>query len=172
MTGYPFDPPFSQPDAPRLELAMEVRLAFPGTYMIPDTPWGFSRGAVLVESGTFEGPKIRGRAIPNSGGDYACFRPDGTVCFDARYLLEEEDGTVILLRNTGFLFGRSPDTMDRIRAAMRGEGPQVPFEDYYLRSTPSFECPAGKHDWLTRHCFVGIGQRLPQGNLLRYYTVL
>jgi hypothetical protein len=29
----------------------------------------------------------------------------------------------------------------------------------------------GKHDWLTKNVFVGIGERKPDGNLLRYYKV-
>jgi hypothetical protein len=43
--------------------------------------------------------------------------------------------------------------------------------DYYLRAQPTFETPKGKHDWLTRHVFVGIGERTPDGNLVRYYAV-
>ena len=31
---------------------------------------------MLVKGGTFEGPQLKGRAIPGSGGDYAYFRPD------------------------------------------------------------------------------------------------
>ena len=60
--------------------------------------------------------------MPNSGGDYAYFRPDDTAVFDARYMLEEEDGTLILLRNRGFLWGRQPDTMQRLRDWAFGGG--------------------------------------------------
>ncbi len=96
---------YSTMENPRLEFAMEIRLAFPRVQMIPNTPSGGSRSAVYVESGTFEGPRLRGRAVPNSGGDYAYFRPDDVAVFDARYMLEEEDGTLILLNNRGFLMG-------------------------------------------------------------------
>ena len=34
------------------------------------------RTAVLVQGGTFEGPLLRGRAVPGSGGDYAYWRGD------------------------------------------------------------------------------------------------
>ncbi len=171
MADGPFTPPFSTFDNPRLEFAMEVRLTFPETYAMPDVPAGGMRSAVLVEGGTFEGPHIKGRAVPHSGGDYAYFRPDDVACFDARYLLEEEDGTLILLNNRGFLWGRKPDTMQRLRDWAFADGAPVEEQEYYLRGNPTFECPKGKHDWLTKHVFVGVGQRRADGNVLRYYAL-
>jgi hypothetical protein len=32
--------------------------------------------------------------------------------------------------------------------------------------------PAGKHDWLTKHVFIGVGERRPDGNVLRYYALI
>jgi Protein of unknown function (DUF3237). len=163
---------FSTLDEPRFEFAFEVRLKFTRVQNIPDMPIGAGRGAVYVDEGTFEGPLLRGRAVPNSGGDYALFRPDGVLSFDARYMLEEEDGTLILLHNRGYLWGRKPDTMQRIREWIFNGGPPVPYEEYYLRAFPTFEVSRGKHDWLMRHVFIGIGERLPDGNRLRYYKLL
>lgn len=51
-------------------------------------------------------------------------------------------------------------------------GPPVAPDEYYLRSFPTFEVEAGKHDWLTRHVIIGIGERKADGNLLRYYALL
>ena len=39
------------------------------------------------------------------------------------------------------------------------DGPEVPFEEFYLRSSPQFETEKGPHEWLMRHVFVGIGRR-------------
>jgi hypothetical protein len=124
--------PYSTMENPRLEFAMEVRLAFPRGQMIPNTPAGGSRSAVYVESGTFEGPRLRGRAVPHSGGDYAYFRPDDVAVFDARYMLEEDDGTLILLNNRGFLWGRKPDTMQRLRDWAFNDGAPVPLEEWLI----------------------------------------
>ena len=168
----PFAPPFSTIDNPRLEFVMEVRLKFPEVHMMANVPSGGSRSAVLVESGTFEGPRLKGRAVPHSGGDYAYFRPDDVAVFDARYLLEEEDGTLILLNNKGFLWGRKPDTMQRLRDWAFADGQPVENQEYYLRGQPTFECPVGKHDWLTKHVFIGVGERRSDGNLLRYYALI
>lgn len=165
------DGPFSTIDNPRLEFVMEVRLKFTRVQTLPNVPSGGNRSAVYVDEGTFEGPRLRGKAVPNSGGDYAYFRPDDTAVFDARYMLEEEDGTLILLNNKGFLWGRKPDTMKRLRDWAFAKGDPVPQQDYYLRGQPTFETPIGKHDWLTRHVFIGVGERRPDGNLLRYYAL-
>jgi hypothetical protein len=110
--------------------------------------------------------------VPGSGGDYAYFRPDDVAVFDARYMLEEDDGTLILLNNKGFLWGRKPDTMQKLRDWAFADGAPVPHEEYYLRGNPTFETSIGKHDWLTKHVFIGVGERRPEGNRLRYYALV
>ena len=159
-------------DLPGLEFAFEVRLRFTRVQNITSMPTGAGRGAVYVDSGEFSGPNIKGKAVPNSGGDYALFRPDGVLSFDARYMLQEDDGTLILMQNRGYLWGRHPDTMQRLRDMAFSGGPTVDPADYYLRAAPTFEVQAGKHDWLMRHVFVGFGERKADGNLLRYFKVL
>ena len=83
----PFGEAVSTIAEPRLEFAFEVRLRFTRVQMIEAMPSGASRGAVYLDSGEFSGPRLRGKAVPNSGGDYALFRPDDTAAFDARYML-------------------------------------------------------------------------------------
>jgi len=70
---------YSTLEAPCLEFAFECRLKFTRVLAIPNVHNGGFRSAVLVDEGTFEGPRLRGRAIPNSGGDYAHFRADDTI---------------------------------------------------------------------------------------------
>lgn len=162
---------FSTMDHPHLEFVMEVRLKFPDVQMIANTPAGGNRSAVYVREGTFEGPKLKGRVVPGSGGDYAYFRPDDVAVFDARYMLEVDDGSLILLHNKGYLWGRHDDTMARLREWAFNDGPPVPHADYYLRCTPTFETSIGKYDWLTKTVFIGVGERKPDGNLVRYYAL-
>ena len=157
---------------PGLEFAFEVRLRFTRVQNIASMPTGAGRGAVYVDSGEFSGPNIRGKAVANSGGDYALFRPDGVLQFDARYMLQEDDGTLILMQNRGYLWGRHPDTMQKLRDMAFAGGPTVDPGEYYLRAAPSFEVEKGRHDWLMRHVFVGLGERKADGNLVRYYKVL
>lgn len=156
----------------KLEFVFQIRLWFTRVQTLPGMPSGADRGAVYVDRGEIEGPRLRGKAVPNSGGDYALFRPDGVVAFDARYMLEADDGTLIMLYNRGYLWGRKPDTITRLRAMIFDGGPPVPHGDYYLRAFPTFEVSRGRHDWLMRHVFVGVGERKTDGNLIRYYALL
>jgi len=157
---------------PKLEFAFEVRLRFTRVQNIDNMPTGAGRGAVYIDSGEFEGPRLRGKAVPNSGGDYSLFRPDDVLAFDARYMLQEDDGTLIMLYNHGYLWGRNPDTMRRLREMAFAGGPSVDPSEYYLRAFPTLEVEKGKHDWLMRYVFVGIGERKRDGNLIRYYALL
>jgi len=168
----PFGTAVSTITQPRLEFAMEVRVRFTRVQTIENMPSGANRGAVYVDSGEFSGPKLKGKVVPNSGGDYSLFRPDDTAQFDARYMLQEEDGTLILLYNRGFLWGYADDTMKKLRAMAFANGPAVDPSEYSLRANPSFEVPVGKHDWLSRYVFVGVGERKTDGNLIRYYALV
>jgi len=167
----PFDG-VSSFDNPKLEYVFEIDLDFTRVQNIANMPNGAGRGAVYLDSGKVSGPYLNGRAVPDSGGDWALFRPDDVLAFDARYMLEEDDGTLILLRNNGYLWGRYPDTIAKIQAWIFDNGPEVPEEEYYLRAFPTFEVEKGKHDWLMRHVIVGVGRRKEAGNILRYYALL
>lgn len=171
MSDLPFEA-VSGFEQPQLEFLFEIDLDFERVQNIPNMPTGAGRGAVYVDAGRIRGPRLNGTVIPNSGGDWAHFRPDGTLAFDARYMLQADDGTLILIHNKGFLWGRKPDTMTRIREWIFNNGPAVPEEDYYLRACPTFEVETGPYDWLTRHVIVGVGKRKEHGNTVRYYALL
>jgi hypothetical protein len=162
----------SLPDDPRLEFAFEITLTFGDIETLPALTRGFARGALYLEGGTVSGPRLSGRVLGGSGGDWAEFRPDGTVATDARYMIEADDGTHILMHNRGFLWGRTPDVMPRMREWMFENGPPVDDSEFYLRAAPSFEVGPGPHDWLTRHILVGIGTRQRLGNTIHYHALL
>ncbi|MGH8228067.1 MAG: DUF3237 domain-containing protein [Steroidobacteraceae bacterium] len=162
----------STPTQARLEFVFEVRLWFTRVQNIERMPSGAGRGAVYVDRGTIAGPRLSGTVVPGSGGDWALFRPDGVLAFDARYMLEASDGALILLHNRGYLWGRTADVMPRIRAWIFDAGPPVAHAEYYLRAFPTFEVETGPHDWLMRHVVVGVGERQADGNLIRYYALL
>jgi len=162
----------SAPDLPKLEFCFEIQLKFARHDSIAAMPSGAGRGFVYLESGEIRGPRLNGAVMPFSGGDWALFRPDDVLATDARYMLRADDGTNILMHNRGYLWGRRPDTLKRMQDWMFRGGPEVPFDEFYLRAAPSFETEKGPHDWLMRHIFIGIGQRQFDGNLIRYYALL
>ncbi len=166
---------FSQASSPtdvKLEFIFQIRLHFTRVQNIATMPSGAGRGAVYIDRGTIEGPRLNGSVVPGSGGDWALFRPDGVLATDARYMLQAQDGTLILMHNRGYLWGRKPDVMPRLRAWIFEGGPAVPHAEYYLRAVPTFEVATGPYDWLMRHVVIGIGERKSDGNLIRYHAVL
>lgn len=154
---------------PELEFAMQVTLRLKKPRLeVPELPGGGNRLAVVIESGCFQGPNIRGEVIPG-GGEWPHVRTDGVFCFDARYHLREEDGTLIYLQNRGYRHA-SQEVMERLFALRPGD--VVDPSEYYFRCTPTFETAQGKHDWLSRHVFIGVGERMEEGNRITYYKVL
>jgi hypothetical protein len=151
---------------PQLEFAFAVRITLTKAVYSEALPRGGQRVFVGIESGEFEGPNIKGIVVPGSGGDYADARQDGVIDFDARYMLREDDGTSIYLQNRGFRWA-SADAMARMKA----QQPLDPSE-YYMRLSPKFEVEAGKHDWLNKYVFIGIGDKVPRGNIIRYFKLL
>jgi hypothetical protein len=123
------------------------------------------RGFVAVQGGSITGPRLSGRVVPQSGGDWPWLWHSGLVEFEARYLLEAGDGTPIYIHNRGIAFA-TPETLKRIEA-----GEQVPAEATYCRVTPRFEAPAGPHEWLGRTLFVGTGERRGAQSVFDYYAV-
>lgn len=173
MSGFPkVFAQVSTPIEPKLEFLFQVSLEFTRVQNIENMPSGAGRGAVYIDRGTVEGPRLNGRIVPGSGGDWALFRPDGVLATDARYMLEADDGALILMHNRGYLWGREPDVMPRIREWIFRNGPPVAHSEYYLRAFPTFEVQSGPHDWLMRHVIIGIGERRQHGNVIRYHAVL
>jgi len=91
-------------------------------------------------------------------------RPPDIGCVRAGIYLK--DGTVIYLQNRGFRWGPQA-VMD---AMARNE--PVDHGSYYFRTSPKFEAPEGKHDWVNRHIFIGVGEKVPKGNQIHYYKLV
>jgi hypothetical protein len=154
-------------DVPQLELefAFRIRMELGIRQTIGELPSGSVRGFVSAAGGTVEGPRLNGRVVPNSGGDWALYRPDNTVQFSARYMLEADDGTQIYMQNTGYRHA-SPEVAKKMEALEPVDPSQ-----YYFRITPTFETPVGKHDWLTRHLIIGTADRRADHSIFHYYIV-
>jgi hypothetical protein len=149
----------------KLEPAFEMRLSL-GARMHIEVAEGYTRGAVLLQGGSFEGPGFKGRIVGGSGGDFPLVRPDGNGRFESQYLLETDDGAVILKRSTGVR--QAPAEVVAKLLAQQEVDPNA----YYMRMTPRFEAPAGPYDWLNRAIFVGVGQRNPTGSIFRFWKVV
>jgi hypothetical protein len=155
------------PFQPVLQHVFTISIELSRLYRVEPTALGDQRCAIFAAEGKIEGPKLNGRVVPMSGGDFPLVRPNGVIDFDARYLLEADDGAIIYMQNRGFRWARSPE----IAARMSRNEPADPSE-YYMRVSPKFDAPAGPHEWLTRHMFVGVAEKLPGANSIHYFQVL
>ena len=151
---------------PKLEFAFQIRLNLGDRLRIEPVPGGGGRGFVPVTGGEVSGPRLTGKVVPFSGGDWPSVRPDGSHAFDARYLLEASDGTVIILKNRGYRHA-PPDVAKKMEALE-----PVDPASYYFRVTPEFDAPIGPHDWLTRTIFVGTADRRNGYTIFSYFEVL
>ena len=151
---------------PVLDYAFTIAIELTVHRWIKPTSIGMTRAAVYAGSGTIEGPMLRGKVIPMSGGDFPLVRADGVIDFDARYLLEAADGTVIYLQNRGYRWAKSAEAADKMN---RNEA--VGADEYYMRVSPKFDAPDGPHAWLNKHVFVGVAEKIPGANRIHYFVV-
>lgn len=152
---------------PSLELAFRMRLDFaegPRTRFSPAYQ-DFTRGFVSVIGGEMSGPRLFGRVVPHSGGDWPRIWDGGLVEFEAHYMLEASDGTPIYIHNRGIAHS-DPAVIARLEA-----GEAVEPGATYCRITPRFEVPRGPHDWLGRTVFVGTAERKGPSTFFEYYAV-
>jgi len=142
----------------RLLMTLEVAVGAP--QKIGAVPTG-ARVTVPITSGSFEGPRLRGRVLPG-GGDWTVLRSDGVLELDLRITLETDDGALVQLTSFGLRHG-PPEVL---AALARGE-PTDPSK-YYFRTTPRFETSHPKYAFLNRLLAVAAGDRKATGPV---YTI-
>ena len=103
------------PFQPRLEFAFSISITLTKPYWIKPSARGDTRAAIYAADGVVEGPRLNGRVVPMSGGDFPLSRPNGVIDFDARYLLEADDGAIIYLENRGYRWARSDEIAEQMR---------------------------------------------------------
>ena len=153
---------------PPLPLRSEFLFTLTGTVGLPIEVGAMPQGErriVPIEGGEFEGPRLRGRVLPN-GADWMSVRPDQVLAIDCRAALETHDGALIYMRYSGFRHG-PPKVME---ALARGES--VDPSDYYFRISPTFETGGANYSWLNSVVAVGIGRRMPSGPTYDIYEIL
>jgi hypothetical protein len=124
------------------------------------------RRIVPITGGIVKGPLLNGRVVPG-GADWQYVRPDGVVAIEAKYTLEADDGTLIMVTNKGMRHGPQ-SVLDRI-----ARGDQVDPSEYYFRTSAEFEVAANsKYTWLNRAIFIGVAERKAQAAVVKFFEVL
>jgi hypothetical protein len=157
----------------KFEHAFDIRINFDKRWILGPVFGGTHQGYTSIgEGSTVSGPRLNGKLVDYSGADWPMVRCDGVVELNAHYMIQVDDGTLIYIRNLGYVHGP-------LRTSAQGpqEAPAVPA---YFRCTPYFRAPQGIHEWLNRTVVVGVGQRVPKlapedppdHSLFRYYAVI
>lgn len=153
------DGPPGADELPRLEYVYTARVGVSGALEVGEVPDG-RRRVIPITGGTFDGPKLRGVVLPG-GADWNLSRSDGATVFEASYYMRTDDGVIVRITNTGV--GEPP------RAGAREPRQPIGF------TTPRFDAPKGKYDWLNRSVFVGTVSFDPAAKdpiLIRVYRVV
>lgn len=141
-------------------LLMVLQVAVPPPQRLGAVPHG-TRTIAPIASGTFEGPRLRGKVLPG-GGDWLLLRPDGVLELDLRVTLQTDDGALIYVRSSGLRHG-PPEVL---AAMARGEA--VDASRYYFRTAMQFETSAPQYAFLNRLVAISSGDRQASGPI---YTI-
>jgi hypothetical protein len=130
-----------------------------------DSPWG-AHMIDYIESGEFEGPKLRGRVLPG-GGDWPSISNDGkhSMRVNVRAVGETHDGARIFVQYYGFIVLPEPKAGERIDIFSADPS------SYYFRTAPTFETGDERYLWLNKILCVGLGRFTPGGLGYRIYQI-
>jgi Protein of unknown function (DUF3237) len=133
LIGQIADP--ATPAAPRLQFVFEEQVTLAADIPVGETPIG-KRNIVPITGGTFAGSGLHGKVMPG-GWDWQLTNASG--CFDlhADYMIQTDDGAIIHVVNQGLVCPNTSGSKDAVL------------------TSPAFEAPKGKYDWLNGGVYVG-----------------
>lgn len=147
----------TMPSPPRLEYSFTLHVDLAPALDFGSTFSG-DRRFIPIIGGLVTGPKLEGKIVPKSGGDWNAVRQDGVVHIYARYTIQADDGTMIGITNEGY--GRA--TQSTMKSVFESEDPSIASlandgKDWYTKTSPRFEVSANstRHNWLLSSMFVG-----------------
>ena len=124
-----------EPGQPQLRFVFEEQVTLAASVPVGETPIG-KRNIVPITGGTFAGPGLHGKVMPG-GWDWQLVNASGCVNLHADYMIQTDDGAIIHVVNQGMLCPNSAGAKDA------------------LLTSPAFEAPKGKYDWLNGGAYVG-----------------
>ena len=123
------------------------------------------RRIVPLTGGTFTGPELNGKLLPDASADWQIIMADGTALGDIRYTLQTDRGDLLYVQSRAVRHG-SAEVLARL-----GRGENVDASEYTFRTATQIETAAADLDWLNRGVFVSVGGRQPEGVIYETYLV-
>lgn len=121
------------------EHVFDIRLNFDKRWTVGPIPGGDRFGYTSLGAGsTVSGPRLNGRIVDYSGADWPMMRQDGVVELNAHYMMEADDGTLIYIRNLGYVHGRND-----VRAADESPWRRRLHRQHGVHGELSVRAPAG-----------------------------
>ncbi len=155
--------------APGLSFLFEARVKL---YLPPltvgSTPEG-NRIIYVVKDGTFEGPHLKGRVVPNSGADWVRIRSDGTGVLDVRFCLETHDNALLYVYWQG-RFWTNAEHAEYALDLTKPDDPDGAWR-YYFRTAPLFETGDPRYAWLNNVVAVSKSRTGDGGPIHRVFAV-
>lgn len=125
----------NSPPPPQLKFVYEEQVTLASAIPVGETPMG-KRNIVPITGGTFSGPGIKGKILPG-GWDWQLTNAGGCFSLHADYMIQTDDDAIIHVVNAGMVCPNSVGTRDAVL------------------TTPVFEAPKGKYDWLNGGAYIG-----------------
>ncbi len=150
--------------APRFTLVYRLQATLGQPIDVGEIPAGHRR-IVPLSGGTFTGPDMSGRLLPEAAADWQIVQPDGTALADLRYTLQTDDGSLLYVRANGVRHG-SPEVLARL-----AQGENVDASEYVFRTATQIETAVPEFDWLNKGVFISVGGRQPTGVVYETYLV-
>jgi uncharacterized protein DUF3237 len=141
-----------------------IRSGLGAIQKLGQTPYG-ERRIIDIHGGTVEGPRLNGKVLAG-GADWQIVRADGVAHLHARYIIETDDGGLILVDSEGYRHG-PPEVMGRL-ARDETVDPKL----YYFRAFMRFETSAPDAAWLNRILAIGYGARSKGAVRIEVHEVL
>ena len=151
------------PQAPGLTFIARFNVTIGPPYVVGETAHGLRR-IIPITGGTIDGPQLKGTIIPG-GADWQVVRKDGVAEVEAHYQFKTDDGVTIYIKNVGLRVA-TPEVAARI-----GRGEQVSPSEYYFRTAPKFEAPAGRYAWLNDALYIANAYRNPDNVVIDIWQV-
>lgn len=154
---------------PELELLFEARVQLHLPPLDVGAMADGQRVIYLIKGGTFEGPLLKGRVVPDAGADWIRIRPDGSGILDVRFCLETHDNALLYVQWQGRVWCE-PEDAEYAFDVEKADDPEGAWR-YYFRAAPLFETGDSRYAWLNNIVAVTKSRTGDGGPIHRVFAV-
>ncbi len=153
---------------PQLKFSFRIEIQVSQPIVISDNKQLGKRQLIPIVSGIVSGD-IQGKVLPG-GIDSQIIDQDGLCRLSARYAIETQQGDTFYIENNGIR--RIPEIWrEKLFSDDMSFFNQIPAEDIYFKTVPTFEIYSQSLKWLTESLFICSAQRSENGVYLDMYRV-